>query len=55
MIDVMKMAAKILENDITIITGQAGSGKTLVAVQTALDQLFNKEVEKIIIARIKVF
>jgi len=43
--------AKILENDITIITGQAGSGKTLVAVQTALDQLFNKEVEKIIIAR----
>ncbi len=41
----------ILDNDITVITGQAGSGKTLVAVQTALDQLFNKEVEKIIIAR----
>jgi phosphate starvation-inducible PhoH-like protein len=41
----------ILSNDITVITGQAGSGKTLVAVQTALDQLFNKEVEKIIIAR----
>jgi phosphate starvation-inducible PhoH-like protein len=41
----------ILNNDITVITGQAGSGKTLVAVQTALDQLFNKEVEKIIIAR----
>jgi len=41
----------ILANDITVITGQAGSGKTLVAVQTALDQLFNKEVEKIIIAR----
>jgi phosphate starvation-inducible protein PhoH and related proteins len=41
----------ILANDITVITGQAGSGKTLVAVQTALDLLFNKEVEKIIIAR----
>jgi phosphate starvation-inducible PhoH-like protein len=41
----------ILSNDITVITGQAGSGKTLVAVQTALDLLFNKEVEKIIIAR----
>jgi phosphate starvation-inducible PhoH-like protein len=41
----------ILVNDITVITGQAGSGKTLVAVQTALDLLFNKEVEKIIIAR----
>jgi len=41
----------ILNSDITVITGQAGSGKTLVAVQTALDQLFNKEVEKIIIAR----
>lgn len=41
----------ILENDITVITGQAGSGKTLVAVQTALDQLFVKNYEKIIIAR----
>jgi phosphate starvation-inducible PhoH-like protein len=29
----------------------AGSGKTLVAVQAALDLLFNKEVEKIIITR----
>ena len=43
--------ATILENDITVITGQAGSGKTLVAVQTALDQLFMKNYEKIIIAR----
>lgn len=29
----------------------AGSGKTLVAVQAALDMLFNKEVDKIIITR----
>lgn len=41
----------ILDNDITVITGQAGSGKTLLAVQTALDQLFNKNFEKIIVAR----
>lgn len=41
----------ILNNTITIITGQAGSGKTLVACQAALDSLFCKEVEKIIVAR----
>ncbi len=41
----------ILDNDITVITGQAGSGKTLLAVQIALDQLFNKNFEKIIVAR----
>jgi phosphate starvation-inducible PhoH-like protein len=29
----------------------AGSGKTLVACQVALDMLFNKEVDKIIITR----
>ena len=38
----------ILNNVITIVTGQAGSGKTLVACQAALDSLFTKEVEKII-------
>jgi phosphate starvation-inducible protein PhoH and related proteins len=41
----------ILLNPITVIKGQAGSGKTLVAAQTALDLLFQKEVEKIIITR----
>lgn len=41
----------IYENIITIITGQAGSGKTLVACQAALDALFCREVEKIIVAR----
>jgi phosphate starvation-inducible PhoH-like protein len=43
--------ALILENPITVLKGMAGSGKTLVAVQAALDMLFNKEVEKIIITR----
>lgn len=41
----------ILENDITIVTGVAGSGKTLVACQAGLDLLFRREVEKIIVAR----
>ena len=43
--------AKILENTITVLTGGAGSGKTLLACQVALDLLFSKEIEKIVIAR----
>ena len=46
-----KAKAQILLNDVTAIQGKAGSGKTLLAVQVALDMLFNKDVEKIIIAR----
>jgi phosphate starvation-inducible PhoH-like protein len=41
----------ILSNPVTILRGMAGSGKTLVAVQTALDLLFTNQVEKIIITR----
>jgi phosphate starvation-inducible PhoH-like protein len=41
----------ILDNPITVIKGMAGSGKTLVAVQCALDMFFNKQVEKIVISR----
>lgn len=43
--------ALILENPITVLRGAAGSGKTLVAAQTALDLLFTKNIEKIIITR----
>jgi len=43
--------AKILEAPITVLKGMAGSGKTLVATQVALDMLFTKQVEKIIITR----
>ena len=43
--------ALILENPVTVLKGMAGSGKTLVAVQAALDMLFSREVEKIIITR----
>lgn len=41
----------ILDNPITVLKGMAGSGKTLVATQVALDLLFTKQVEKIIITR----
>ena len=41
----------ILANPVTVLRGMAGSGKTLVAVQTALDLLFTKQIEKIIITR----
>ena len=41
----------IVENPVVILKGMAGSGKTLVAVQAALDMLFNREVDKIIITR----
>jgi phosphate starvation-inducible PhoH-like protein len=41
----------ILNNKITVLKGQAGSGKSLIAAQVALDLLFRKEVEKIILTR----
>ena len=41
----------ILANKITVVKGQAGSGKSMVAAQVALDMLFRKEVERIILTR----
>lgn len=43
--------AFILENDITYIAGKAGSGKTLVSCQVALDLYFKNKVKHIIITR----
>jgi phosphate starvation-inducible PhoH-like protein len=43
--------AEILENTVTLLKGQAGSGKTLLACQVALDLFFTRQVEKIIITR----
>jgi phosphate starvation-inducible protein PhoH and related proteins len=42
---------KILHNTLTILAGKAGSGKTLLACQIALEKLFTKETHKIIITR----
>jgi phosphate starvation-inducible protein PhoH and related proteins len=42
---------KIITNTLTILAGKAGSGKTLLACQIALDGVFRKQYEKIIITR----
>ncbi len=42
---------QILNNKITVLKGGAGSGKSLVAIQTALDLLFRKDIGKIVLTR----
>jgi phosphate starvation-inducible PhoH-like protein len=50
--DEQKLAKEeILKNTVTLLAGQAGSGKTLLACQIGLERLFNHEVDKIIITR----
>lgn len=50
--DEQKQAKEVILNSkITVIKGQAGSGKSLVAAQVALDLLFRREVEKVILTR----
>lgn len=46
-----KAKALIVDNPVIVLKGMAGSGKTLVATQCALDMLFTRQVEKIIITR----
>ena len=41
----------IINNQITVITGRSGSGKTSCAVQAAIDLFFKKEISKIYITR----
>jgi phosphate starvation-inducible PhoH-like protein len=41
----------IIDNQITIITGRAGCGKSLVSAQTALDFIFKKQFDKILVTR----
>jgi len=41
----------IIENQIVIVTGRAGSGKSLVSAITALDFLFKKQCDKIYVTR----
>lgn len=50
--DEQKAAKEIvLQTPITLLRGMAGSGKTLLACQIALDMLFKKDTEKIVITR----
>lgn len=41
----------ILDNHICLVKGAAGSGKTLLAANIALDSFFKKQIDKIIITR----
>ena len=43
--------SQILQHPFNFILGKAGSGKTLLAVQVALDAFFKREINKIIITR----
>ena len=43
--------AKILQNDVIVVFGKAGSGKTLISAQAALDALFSNNIENIYITR----
>ncbi len=43
--------SEMLKHPFSFIIGKAGSGKTLLAVQTALDMFFKREYNKIIITR----
>ena len=43
--------SEILHHPFNFILGKAGSGKTLVAVQIALDSFFKRQVNKIVITR----
>ena len=42
---------QILYNTVTVLKGKAGSGKSLLSANIALDLLFSREIEKIIITR----
>ena len=47
-----KEAKKLIrDNQIVVITGRAGSGKSLVSAQSALDFLFKKECDKVFVTR----
>jgi phosphate starvation-inducible PhoH-like protein len=50
--DEQKEAKRLIrENQIVIITGRAGCGKSLVSAQCALDFLFKKECDKVFVTR----
>ena len=52
--DQKKVKADIFDNQIMVVTGRAGSGKSLVCAQAALDLFFKKEVSKILVTRANV-
>lgn len=50
--DEQKIAKEqILKHPYSFVLGEAGSGKTLLSIQIALDKYFKREINKIIISR----
>lgn len=50
--DEQKEAKKLIrENQVVVITGRAGCGKSLVSAQVALDFLFQKQIQQILVTR----
>lgn len=49
--DQKKVKEAIYNSEVVIITGLAGSGKSLVTAQTILDLIFKKEADKIFVTR----
>ena len=43
--------ATILDSTITVLKGSAGSGKSMVAAQVALDLLFRRDIQRIVLTR----
>jgi phosphate starvation-inducible PhoH-like protein len=41
----------IYDKDVTVVTGKAGSGKTLVAVQAGLSMMYKRQVNKLVVIR----
>lgn len=46
-----KAKEQIIEHAYSFVVGKAGSGKTLLAVQTAMDMVFKRQYNKIVITR----
>ena len=44
----------IMNNQIVVVTGRAGSGKSLVSIQSAIDLLFKKQISKVLVTRANV-
>lgn len=49
--DQKKVKEAIFNNQIVVVTGFAGSGKSLVLAQTALDLIFKKEINQVFVTR----
>ena len=50
-----RVKTEIYDNDIVVLKGKAGSAKTMIACNVALDLLFKKQIDRIFVARPSVY